>query len=202
MNSTRHLLHICCLDFNLKKNSCLQTLRRFYRVQVSEGISCRFYFFKNQVWPLLLIRPWTLNLHNMTFHSNTLASCKPIYLISIEFQSIDSDLSTLLKNFFFSFYCYNLAIQVVVVQFWSSSCIQISIYLKLNIHQNGPHILGVNQIWSIGLCACYMNRHRMWAMITSLSLNFLLLPPILNDKEKFINIGILTLYYLKGLEQN
>jgi hypothetical protein len=32
MNSTLHFLHIYRLDFHLKKESCLQTLRRFSRV--------------------------------------------------------------------------------------------------------------------------------------------------------------------------
>jgi hypothetical protein len=50
------------------------------------------------------------------FHSYTLAYCRPIHLISIEFQNIDNDLGyPPKKNFFFPFHCYNIAIYEVTL---------------------------------------------------------------------------------------
>jgi hypothetical protein len=44
-----------------------------------------------------------------------LANCRPIHLISIEFQNIENNHGSLPKNLFFPFNCYNLAIHVVTL---------------------------------------------------------------------------------------
>jgi hypothetical protein len=57
----------------------------------------------------------TLGLTIQTSHSYTLAYCRPIDLISIEFQNIDNYPGSPQKNFFFSFNCYNLAIHAITL---------------------------------------------------------------------------------------
>jgi hypothetical protein len=59
--------------------------------------------------------PWALNLTTQWSHSYTLAYCRPIHLISIEFQYIDNNQGSPPKNFFFPFNCYNLAIHAVTM---------------------------------------------------------------------------------------
>jgi hypothetical protein len=55
-----------------------------------------------------------------------LAYCRPIHLIFIEFQSIDSNLGTPPKTFFFFFNCYNHAIiqslltKAFLAHYWNS----------------------------------------------------------------------------------
>jgi hypothetical protein len=79
-------------NFHLKKISCHQTLRRFSRVTnfsryPLEGII--LYDNQNDICSL-----WDLGLWILTtelFHSHTLAYCRPIHLISIEFQCIDNN---------------------------------------------------------------------------------------------------------------
>jgi hypothetical protein len=44
-----------------------------------------------------------------------LAYCRPIHLVSIEFQNIDNDQGSQSKNFLFRFKCHNLAIRVVTL---------------------------------------------------------------------------------------
>jgi hypothetical protein len=74
---------------------------------------CRFLFFSNQDD---LSFQWVFGLRILTtlfFHSYTLADYRSIYLISIEFKSIDNNLGTPPIIFFFFFNYYNLAIRVV-----------------------------------------------------------------------------------------
>ena len=105
-------------------------------------------------------------------HFNTLAKCRPIHQISIEFQNIDNNQGFPTKNNFFPFKCHNLAIHEVTSieifskHYWQSkvqdlmigsrkisfhfehwpTCqyVHSSTCFKPNIHQNGPEILGVN----------------------------------------------------------
>jgi hypothetical protein len=98
------------------KESCLQTLRRFHGVPSS---SCyplvEIIFYENQDGICFL---WDLGLWILTiqpFHSYTLAYCRPIHLISIEFQNIEKNQGSLQENFFFPFDCYNLAIHEVTL---------------------------------------------------------------------------------------
>jgi hypothetical protein len=72
------------------------------------------------------MRIWALDLDYMTFPFLYLAHCRPIHLLSIEFQSIDSNLGNPPKNFFFPFNYYNLAIHAITMietfstQYWDS----------------------------------------------------------------------------------
>jgi hypothetical protein len=95
MNSTPHFLHIYCLDFHLKnKILCLQGFSRYPLVEVI----C----YENQNGICFL---WDLGLWILTTqpsHSYTLAYCKPIHLISIEFQNIDNNSSSPPKKTFSS----------------------------------------------------------------------------------------------------
>jgi hypothetical protein len=77
--------------FPLEKKFCPQTLRRFYWViSFSRYLLVEIIFYENQdgicfLWDLGL---WILTIQ--TSHSYTLAYCKPIHLIFIEFQNIDN----------------------------------------------------------------------------------------------------------------
>jgi hypothetical protein len=90
--STSFSLHLS-FRFSLEeKKNCLQTLRSssgvisLWRYPIVEII-----FYENQngicfLWDLGL---WILTIQSS--HSYTLAHCRPIHLISIEFQNIDND---------------------------------------------------------------------------------------------------------------
>jgi hypothetical protein len=116
MNPVFYFLHIYYLDFLLEEKSCLQTLKRFYRVtSLWRNPLVKIIFFENQDDLCFL---WKFGLWILTtwpFHSCSLAYCRPIYLISIEFQNIDDNRPPHQKNFSFSFKCYNLAICVVTL---------------------------------------------------------------------------------------
>jgi hypothetical protein len=77
--------------FHLKNNSCLQTLRRFYGVtSLWRDPFIEIIIFENQDDFCFL---WEFGLWIFTtqpFHSHTLAYCRPIHQISIEFQNIDN----------------------------------------------------------------------------------------------------------------
>jgi hypothetical protein len=94
-------------------------------------------------------------------HSYTLAYCRPIHLISIEFQKLKTTRAPYQKNFFFPFNCYNLAIrEVTLTEIFSTNYWHIKVQdlmvgsretsfhfdhwptcFRPNIHQNGPEIL-------------------------------------------------------------
>jgi hypothetical protein len=92
MNWTLHILHIYHSDFHLKKKSCLQTLRRFYEVTSFSRYSLvEIIIYENHdgicfLWDLGL---WILTMQPSDYY--TLAYCRPIFLISIEFQNIDNN---------------------------------------------------------------------------------------------------------------
>jgi hypothetical protein len=75
-----------------EKKSCFQTLRRFYgAIRFSRYPLVEMIFYENQdgicfLWDLRL---WILTIQPS--HSYTLAYCRPIQLISIDFQNIDND---------------------------------------------------------------------------------------------------------------
>jgi hypothetical protein len=99
LNSTHHFIHIYCLDFQLKKISCLQTLRRFYGVtSFSRYPLLEFIFLKIKLF-FASCETWALNLDYKPSCSYTLAYCRPIHLFSIEFQNIDSNSCTPPKSF-------------------------------------------------------------------------------------------------------
>jgi hypothetical protein len=116
MNSVLHFLHIYYFNFHWRKNSCLQTLKRFFGVTgFSRYPLVEIILYDNQdgicfLWDL---RFWILTIQPS--HSYTLAYCRPIHLISIEFENIDNDPSSPPKNFLFSFNCYNLTIREVTL---------------------------------------------------------------------------------------
>jgi hypothetical protein len=101
MNSALHFLHIYHLNFHLKKESCLQTLRRFYGVtSFSRYPLVEIIFYENQDGICFL---WDLGLWILTIqpsHSYTLAYCRPVHLISIEFQNIENNHGSLPKKTF------------------------------------------------------------------------------------------------------
>jgi hypothetical protein len=117
MDSTLHFLYIYHLYFHLKKKKILQALRLFYGVTSFSMYSLvEIIFHENQDGICFL---WDLELWILTIqpsHSCTLAYCRPIHLISIEFQNIDNNLD-FPPNFlfFFTFNCYNLVIHVVTL---------------------------------------------------------------------------------------
>jgi hypothetical protein len=100
MNSALHFLHIYCLDFHLKKKSYLQTLRRFYGgTSFSRYPLVEMIFYENQDSICFL---WDLGLWILTIqpsHSYTLAYCRSIHLIFIEFQNIDNFMQGTLVHF-------------------------------------------------------------------------------------------------------
>jgi hypothetical protein len=72
-------------------------------------------FYENQDGICFL---WDFGLWMLTIqpsHFYTLAYCRPIHLISIEFQNIDSNSGSPPKKYFFPFNCYNLAIREVTL---------------------------------------------------------------------------------------
>jgi hypothetical protein len=115
MNLALHSLYIYHLDFHLKERSFPQTLKRFYGVtSFSRYFLIEIILYKNQdgicfLWGLEL---WILIIQPS--HPYTLAYCRPILLISIEFQNIDNDHGSP-HNFFFPFYYYYLAIREVTL---------------------------------------------------------------------------------------
>jgi hypothetical protein len=97
--STSFSLHVP-FRFPLEgRKSCLQPLRRFHG-----GTSSSWYplvgiiFYENEDGICFL---WDLGLWILTIqpsHSYTLAYCRPIHLISIEFQNIENNQGSLLKK--------------------------------------------------------------------------------------------------------
>jgi hypothetical protein len=88
--------------FPLKeKKCCLQTLKRFYGVtSLWRYPLVEIIFYENQDGICFL---WDLELWILTIqpsHSYTLAYCRPIQLISIEFQNIDNNQGSLPKKLF------------------------------------------------------------------------------------------------------
>jgi hypothetical protein len=63
---------------------------------------------------LLLMRPWASNLGYTTFLFLYFGICRPIYLISIEFQNIDNNLGTP-PNYFFFHYSLPLIISHLLI---------------------------------------------------------------------------------------
>jgi hypothetical protein len=101
MNSALYFLHIYHLDFHLMKNilpSIFEKIlwsNKFLKVPPLETI-----LYENQDCIFFL---WDLGLWILTTqpsHSYTLAYCRPIHLISIEFQNIDNDQGSSRKNLF------------------------------------------------------------------------------------------------------
>jgi hypothetical protein len=120
MNLACHFFHIYQLFFHLKKRYCLQTLRRFYGV--TRYLLVELIFFETQDDLCIL---WELGVWILTTwpsHSYTLAYCRPIHLISIEFQNIDNNLGTLPKKLFL-LHCYDLAIHgATLIEIFSTNC--------------------------------------------------------------------------------
>jgi hypothetical protein len=76
---------------------------------------CKHYFYENQngicfLWDLGL---WILTIQPSHFY--TLAYCRPIHLVFIEFQNIDNNQGSPPKKLFFPFNCYDLAIHEVTL---------------------------------------------------------------------------------------
>jgi hypothetical protein len=101
MNSAIHSLHINHLDFYLKKNILPSNFEKILWSNKFLKVSpCRNYFLWKSRWHLLLMRPWALILTLQPSHSYTLANCRPIHLISIEFQNIENNHGSLPKKRF------------------------------------------------------------------------------------------------------
>jgi hypothetical protein len=92
MNLTLHFLHIHLLDFHLKKKILPSNFEKilwsnkFLKVPLVEIV-----FYENHDGICIF---WDLRLSFLTVqhsHSYTLAICRPIHLISIEFQNIDNN---------------------------------------------------------------------------------------------------------------
>jgi hypothetical protein len=83
------------------RKSCLQSLRRLLGVTSSSWyLLVGIIFYENQDGICFL---WDLGLWILTIqpsHSYTLAYCRPIYLISIEFQNIENNQGSLPKKHF------------------------------------------------------------------------------------------------------
>jgi hypothetical protein len=86
MNSALYFLHIYCLDFHLKKNILPSNFEKIlWSNNFLKVPPCRNYFYENQDGFCFL---WDLGLWILTIqpsHSYTLANCRPIHIISIEF---------------------------------------------------------------------------------------------------------------------
>jgi hypothetical protein len=116
MHLALHFLHIYYLDFHLKKKMLPSNFEKilwshkFLKYPLVEII-----FYKNQdgICFLIDLGLWILTLQ--PFHSYTLAYCRPIHLISIEFQTLTTIQALYQENFFFPFNCYNLAILEVTL---------------------------------------------------------------------------------------
>jgi hypothetical protein len=114
MNLTCHFLYIYCLDFCVKKIFLLPKPKKilwgnkFLKVPPRRNV-----LVENQnnfcfLWDLGL---WILT--TQPSHSYTLAYCRHVHLIFVEFQNIDNNPCIPPKTFFFSFNCYYLAIYVI-----------------------------------------------------------------------------------------
>jgi hypothetical protein len=83
------------------KKSCLQSLRKFHGVTSSSRYPLvEIIFYENQDGICFL---WDLGFWILTIqpsHSYTLAYCRPIHLISIEFQNIENNQGSLPKKKF------------------------------------------------------------------------------------------------------
>jgi hypothetical protein len=102
--------------FAWRKKSCLQTLRSSYGViSLWRYPLVEIIFYENQdgIFFLWDLRLWILSIQPS--HSYTLAYCRPIHLISIEFQNIDNNQSSPPKKLFLPFNCYDLAIRKVTL---------------------------------------------------------------------------------------
>ena len=101
MNSTFHFFHIHHLDFYLEKTFLPSNFERILRSnKLFKEPPIEIFFFENQDELCIL---WDLGFWILTtqpFYSYTLAYYKPIYLISIEFQSIDNNLGSPPKTLF------------------------------------------------------------------------------------------------------
>jgi hypothetical protein len=92
MNLVLHSFHIYRLDFHLKKKILPSIFEKIHWSNKFLKVSLvKIIFYKNQDGICFL---WDLRLWILTTqpsHSYTLAYCRPIHLISIEFQKIDND---------------------------------------------------------------------------------------------------------------
>jgi hypothetical protein len=116
MNSALHFLHMYQLDFHLKKKILPSNFEKIlWSNSFSRDPLVEIIFYKNQDGICFFrdLGLWILTIQPS--HSYTLANCRPIHLISIEFQNIENNHGSLPKNFFFPFNCYNLAIHVVIL---------------------------------------------------------------------------------------
>jgi hypothetical protein len=111
-NLVHHFLHIYHLDFCLKK-ICLPS--KFQKILWNniyiKELPYRNYNFWIWRWSFLLIRPRLLILTTRPSCSYTLAYCRPIHLISLEFTMVNCDLGTPPKILYFPYSCYKLAFQ-------------------------------------------------------------------------------------------
>jgi hypothetical protein len=92
MNSILHFLHIYRLDFHLKNKILPSNFEKILWCNKFLKVPpCRNYF----LWKSYgICFAWDVGLWILTiqpFHSYTLAYCRPIHLISIEFQNIDNN---------------------------------------------------------------------------------------------------------------
>jgi hypothetical protein len=89
MNSALCYLPIYCLDFHLKKKSCLQTLKRFYGITSFPRYPLlEIIFYENQDGLCFL---WDLGFWILTIqpsHSYTLAYFRPIHLNLLNFKTL------------------------------------------------------------------------------------------------------------------
>jgi hypothetical protein len=115
MNWALHFLHDYRLYFHLKKKILPSNFEKilwsnkFLKVPLIEII-----FYENQDGICFL---WDLGLWILTiqpFHSYTLANCRPIHLISIEFQNIENKHGSLPKKAFSS-----PSIVIILQSMWS-----------------------------------------------------------------------------------
>jgi hypothetical protein len=143
MNLVHYFLHIYHLDFPLEKKFLLWNSEKILWGNKFLKVSlCRFsIFFWKYRWPCFSCDIGFWILTTWPFHSYTLAYSKPIYLISIEFQSIDNNLGTPLKNKLFPFNCRNLAICALTLIGFSLQTTRILRYkfLWLEVEKNTFH---------------------------------------------------------------
>jgi hypothetical protein len=102
MNSTLHFLYIYHLDFLLKKKILPSIFEKIlWSIKFLKVPSCwNCFFIKIKMtftsYETMGFKSW---LHKPS-RSYTLAYCRPIHLISIEFQNIDNDLGSSPKKLF------------------------------------------------------------------------------------------------------
>ena len=112
MNSMQHFLHIHQLDFHLENIFLPSNSEKI--LWNNKFLQGKIFFLENSRWPLLLIKPWTLNFDYKNFSSlyfGILQAYPPnFYWILNHWQQ--SKHST---NFFFFFNCYNLEICVATL---------------------------------------------------------------------------------------